>query len=149
MESVPDIRDISEVELEGVAAAFVEIFNQPPWNDEWTDTTAQQRLREIRDAPGGLGFVAIAEGSVCGFVLGRLEQWDSGKLYYLQEMGITPAQQRHGIGTELLDSLTNELQTRDVERMYLLTMEESPAAAFYDSNGFDIDESTQLQYLHL
>lgn len=84
-----------------------------------------------------------------GFVLGRLEQCDSGRLYYLQKMGVKSAEQGRGIGSELLDHLLNELKTRDVERVYLSTMRERPAASFYSATGFHADESAHLQYRQL
>lgn len=141
-----EICPASEVDRAAIADLFVDAFNGPPWNDEWTAESARERVSDIMDAPGATGHVAFADGSACGFLLGRIERWYSGDLYYLQEMGVDPERRRAGIGTALLTRLTVALRERDVRRVYLLTMRDSPAASFYRANGFRVDRETQLRY---
>lgn len=81
--------------------------------------------------------------------MGNLEQWYTGKRFYLKEMCVCSSQQRRGIGTMLMEYLIEELQSEDIERVYLLTMQESPARTFYEDNGFYLNEQMGMQSLQL
>ncbi len=81
--------------------------------------------------------------------MGNIEQWYTGEHFYLKEMCVRPSEQRRGIGTLLMEYLLDELQSEDVERVYLLTMRESPARAFYEENGFYLADQMGMQSLQL
>ncbi|ADJ17089.1 GNAT family N-acetyltransferase [Halalkalicoccus jeotgali] len=125
------------------------VFNEPPWEDDWTDETARRRLSQIIETPGYRGYGASVRGELVGLVMGNLEQWYTGEHFYLKEMCVCPSQQRHGIGTTLIAHLIETLQKESVERVYLLTMQESPARAFYENNGFRLDEQMGMQSLQI
>ncbi|WP_122088642.1 GNAT family N-acetyltransferase [Halalkalicoccus subterraneus] len=125
------------------------VFNEPPWNDEWTVETARRRLSQIIETPGYRGYSASFRGELVGLVMGNLEQWYRGKRFYLKEMCVCPSQQRRGIGTTLMEHLVEKLRNESVERVYLLTMQESPARAFYEKNGFHLNEQMGMQSLQI
>ena len=135
--------------LEEGARLYRTVFNEPPWNDEWTAETAQTRLLQITETPGYKGYSTSLDEELVGLVMGNLEQWYTGEHFYLKEMCVRPSQQRRGIGTMLMEYLIEELQSEDVERVYLLTMQESPARAFYEENGFFLNEQMGMQSLQL
>ena len=135
--------------LEDGARLYRTVFNEPPWNDDWTVETAQTRLSEIIETPGYRGYSALLDEELVGLVMGYLEQWHTGEHFYLKEMCVRPSWQRHGIGTSLMEHLTEALRNDGVERVYLLTMQESPARAFYEINGFRLNERIGMQSLQL
>ena len=121
--------------LDDAAALYVEVFNNPPWNDRWSVETARKRLADILDTPGFLGNVYVDHG-LLGFAVGYCEQWHSGLHFYLNEMCVRTDRQRMGIGAALIEQLVQTLQQMQVENMYLLTMRDGPAEAFYAKHGF-------------
>lgn len=135
--------------LEDGARLYCTVFNEPPWDNDWTVDRAQRRMSEIIETPGYRGYIAAREEELIGFVMGNLEQWYTGEHFYLKEMCVRPSRQRRGIGTALLEHLGDELRREEVERVYLLTMQESPAHAFYDANGFRSNDRMRMQYLRL
>ena len=135
--------------LEEGARLYRTVFNEPPWNDQWTVETAQIRLSQIIETPRYRGLSASLDEELVGLVMGNLEQWYTGEHFYLKEMCVRPTQQRRGIGTMLMEHLVEELQSEGVKRVYLLTMQESPARAFYEENGFYLDEQMGMQSLQL
>ena len=135
--------------LEEGARLYRAVFNKPPWNDDWTIETAQMRLAQITETPGYRGYSATLDEDLVGLVMGNLEQWYTGNHFYLKEMCVRPFQQRRGIGTMLMEYLIEELQSENVERVYLLTMQESPAREFHEDNGFSINEQMGMQSLQL
>lgn len=132
-------------DLEDGAELYRTVFNRPPWNDEWTVETARNRLSEILETPGYRGYKASLEGELVGFVVGNLEQWDTGRRFFVEELCVHPDDQQRGIGTRLVERLIDELRDADVERAYLVTMTDGSARSFYESNGFSLDERMGLQ----
>ena len=135
--------------LEEGAQLYCTVFNEPPWNDEWEDKTAQLRLAEMIKTPGYRGYSACLDDQIIGMVMGNLEQWYTGKHYYLKEMFIHPSQQRRWFGTVLIEHLIAKLTSENVERVYLLTMQESPARSFYERNRFQLNKRMGMQSLQL
>lgn len=144
-----EIRDFTENDIEATAELFVTVFNRGPWNDDLTRETAQKRVTEILETPGGMGYVAARDGTLCGFLLGYQKQWCTGKEFHLEEMGVRPELQRSGVGTRLVNRLKTELRDRGIEQIHLLTAKDSPAFAFYEENGFQTHSKLRLQYLEL
>ena len=143
------IEFFSSDDLEEGARLYRTVFNEPPWNDDWTIETARTRLAQVIETPGYRGCSATLDENLVGLVMGNLEQWYTGNHFYLKEMCVHPFQQRCGIGTMLMEYLLEELQSEDVEQVYLLTMQESPARTFYEDNAFSLDEQMGVQSLQL
>lgn len=122
--------------LPSCATLFQAVFAGEPWNEAWPLPVVTKRLTELYTTPGFYGLVAIDEASLLGFVLGYLETWHQGQVYYLKEMCVDAATQRHGIGTALMQALVEHLSTHAVQRIYLLTVQEGIAETFYRKQGF-------------
>ncbi len=135
-----NIRPIEQRDLEPCGAVFLTVFNQPPWNEAWPVSAARGRIDELFNTPGFYGVSAADDTALLGFAMGYVEQWDRGKHFYLKEMCVTPERQRSGIGTVLIQVLCRDLVSMQIERLYLLTARESPAAQFYQRNGFYVSQ---------
>lgn len=128
------IDDFTPSLLDAAATLFVVVFNAPPWSERWTEALARNRLNDVLATPGFAG-VALHQGNdLCGFALGHVEQWSTGRHFQLQEMCVRTDRQRSGIGTALINAL--EVRLSGVEQLYLLTARESPAHRFYEHCGF-------------
>ena len=130
-----DIERLSERHLAAAAQLYVDVFNAEPWNDTWTVETAHKRLAEIFATPGAIGLVVRPQDPIAALI-GYTEQWFDGQHFYLKELYVAPGHQRSGIGTMLIRSLEGLLQEKGVDRVYLLTDHDGPAAAFYLRLGF-------------
>jgi len=98
--------------------------------------SALNRLEDIYNMPWSHSVVAIEEERIIGFAIGYIERWHQGKSFYLKEMCIDSTKQRSGIGTKIMDVLCQNLVSQGVKKIYLLTAQDSPAAAFYEKRGF-------------
>lgn len=134
LDSSPAV-DLELAVVPGCADLFVSVFNAEPWHDGWTVSSAARRLTDMVNTPGFVGVAVLGEdGQVDGAALGHTEQWVSGRHFYLQEMFVRRNQQRRGHGRRLLAELRQRLP--DVEVMYLMTDQETPAQSFYEREGF-------------
>ena len=120
------------------------VFNGEPWNESWTPETASAYLRDLLDTPRSLGFVTEAEGKIVGFVLGRAEQRDQNRQFYLSEMCVLAEYQGRGVGRRLLERLEANLKQQGVAKLYLLTTRGGSAEAFYHVCGFYTSEKMAM-----
>jgi aminoglycoside 6'-N-acetyltransferase I len=122
--------------LRACATLFISVFNSPPWNEKWSQDVALKRLEDCFNTPGAYGVVAIVEDEVFGFAIGVVAQYDQNENFYLKEICVDSTKQRSGIGTKMMDALHHDLIRKGVGMVYLLTIRDSPAAAFYEKCGF-------------
>ncbi|MBW6390640.1 GNAT family N-acetyltransferase [Billgrantia antri] len=135
-------RRLEPRDLEACATLFAQVFSAEPWSEPWGFERALARLAHFHESPGFVGVVTPGEGSAAaGFLLGNLEPYLEGYLFYLREMCVASHRQGQGIGSQLYRALERELTERDVRAVYLATGREIPAAHFYQNLGFRCSES--------
>lgn len=135
-----DILNITQKHLMACAEIYSNTFSTAPWNEHWTTTSALERLSHFYDSKGFCGALA-QEKAILGFVLGNIEPYYSGSIFYLREMCTSASYQNSGIGIQLLDYLEQNLRHQGVRQIYLLTEQHIPAAQFYQNRGYAIDEN--------
>ncbi|MEY7850518.1 GNAT family N-acetyltransferase [Natrarchaeobius sp. A-rgal3] len=140
LESFPS----DSADLADGARLYRDVFNEPPWNDEWTLETARTRLSQLVETPGHRGYAASIDGDLAGLVIGTQEEWDTESKYYVRELCVDSTHQRRGIATALMDRLAADLRRAGVESIYLLTLRDAPARTFYEERGFDLEDGTAL-----
>lgn len=129
--------------LDAAAQLYVGVFNAAPWHDRWTPATARRRLADTLATPGALGCVLLAD-DLLGFALGYRESWFDGTHFSLKELCVRADRQRGGLGTQLLHQLERVLREQHVSRVYLLTLHEGPAQAFYARQGYYVSPKMRL-----
>jgi aminoglycoside 6'-N-acetyltransferase I len=124
--------------LDACVRLYVSVFNSEPWNDRWTSESARARLADTFGIPGFLGLAAVDDdgGDVLGMILGHSEQWFDGRQFSLKEMWVRAELQGTGVGSALLRHLEKPLRTMSVGNVYLVTLTESAAEAFYAKHGY-------------
>lgn len=116
------IRLATEGDLADVAVLETELFGPDAWDD--------LALRAELDGPGRRFVVAVDE-VLSGYAVFR----SIGDVVDLQRIGVSPAQQRSGVATALLDDLL--AHPGEADRMMLEVSAANVAAiAFYLRNGF-------------
>lgn len=53
-----NIRHYASEDFQGCVELFMNVFNEEPWKDRWTQGTAEQYLKDYMDTPGFTGIVA-------------------------------------------------------------------------------------------
>jgi aminoglycoside 6'-N-acetyltransferase I len=83
------------------------------------------------------GAAATDGDQLVGMLLGQIEGWIDGDLFFIQEMCVAPSRQNVGIGTRLLEYALAQIAVTDqVIAAYLLTDGGSRSEAFYSRHGF-------------
>jgi GNAT superfamily N-acetyltransferase len=115
---------------------FTNVFNQEPWNDEWSTETAFQYLLDYTNSSGFIGIIAEDREEVIGFVFGVRKRWWSGDEFFINEMCVSVEKQKTGVGSKLMKFLEKKLEFDGIENITLLTDRGIPAEIFYKKNGF-------------
>ncbi len=139
-----NIRLYQDSDLTATVDFFIRVFNAPPWNDQWTLDSASQRLIEICLAPGFRAYVGIRDGGIIAACLGRVQTWWNRKEYYIEEMLVDQDCQGEGLGTLLLQYVQQDVMSKGIQAITLITERNLPASKFYQKNGFYTADSFVL-----
>lgn len=137
---------VARDDLGGCINLLLNVFNNAPWNDNWTFQGAEKYLLDYIETPGFKGIVAEEENKIKGFIFGFRKRWWEADEFYVNEMCVEISEQRNGIGTKLIEYLENSLITEGIENITLLTNRGIPAEEFYKKNGFS--EIERIIFLH-
>jgi GNAT superfamily N-acetyltransferase len=73
---------------------------------------------------------------LAAFAAGVAESHDDGADFCVKELCVRDEHQRQGLGAAMLAELQRVLAANRVQRLYMLTPSEGPAADFCRKNGF-------------
>ncbi|MEO4052819.1 GNAT family N-acetyltransferase [Solibacillus sp. CAU 1738] len=132
-----ELKILVENDLTKCTSTFIEVFNDEPWNDEWTFTKAKKYLLDFYNTPGFLGVLAVENEEIIGFIFGVHRIWWSGDEFFINEMCVKLQHQNKGIGRLLLNHLITELDNSNISNITLLTDRGIPAEEFYKKSGFE------------
>ena len=69
-----------------LAKHYVETYNAPPWNDQWTESLAFEKLSEMMDCRGALGLVCYNDSdNFAGAILGNPETYFNCKQFFIKD----------------------------------------------------------------
>ncbi len=80
-----DYQQIDQTLLPELCALYIDAFNAPPWNDEWTMETISKRLTQMMHCEGSYSLVCFSEGALCGMILGNHEHFYDGTHFNIKE----------------------------------------------------------------
>ena len=80
-------------------------------------------------------------GCLCGFLFGKIQQWNGAVYYDLEEMCVKHSTQRQGVGKSLMGKLEEMLLEKGISRIYLITQRDSAPSNFYTALGFSDNQS--------
>lgn len=132
--------------LEKCAEILVDAYNSEPWNDSWTKEKALEKLTCFYNSPKFLGWMAFQENDLIGCSVGNIEPYYTGDYFYLKEMFVSFQSQKNGIGTRLLVSIQEHLETIDVKTIILFTGKDFFPFDFYLKHGFN--EMEEMRMMH-
>jgi ribosomal protein S18 acetylase RimI-like enzyme len=130
------LRQLTPADQADCARLLRQVFNQPPWNDNWTAERAAAYVRDFFSAPRFRGFAALDGTQLIGICLGHVKLWWQADEYCIDEFCVHTARQRRGVGGQLLGYARRQLAAEGVACCTLLTASGAPAEAFYRGQGF-------------
>lgn len=121
-----------------LAKHYVETYNAPPWNDQWTETLAFEKFVEMMDCRGAFGLVCYDDNdNFSGVILGNPEIYFDCKQFFIKDFFVPLALQGKGIGSLLMAEFEKRLTAMGISKVYLFTSKGERTEDFYKNRGFD------------
>lgn len=140
------IRPVEEKDLPACGSVYTKAFPAEYWGIDWNADTAAAYLRDFFEQKKFVGYVFEENGEIAGclFALRRIS--GSKEELYINEMAVLPEKQGRGIGTALLNSARQYCLENGLAGAVLYTNENTPAARFWQKNGFELSRGTVCMY---
>ena len=121
-----------------IAKHYVETYNAPPWDDQWTEALAFGKLSEMMDCPGAFGLVCYEDDDTfAGVILGNPEIYFNCKHFFIKDFFVPLALQGKGIGSLLMAEFEKRLVSMGINTVYLFTSKGARTEDFYKKRGFE------------
>ena len=133
-----NIRPLTQSDIAQCAAVYVQAYNRPPWNYNFSNEKAARYLTEYTDRGRFVGFVIIEDDQIVGAMLGHSKTWWTNDLIYVDELFVSPDSRGKGYGKKLLDHVENYAMDEGYDVITLMTNKHMPAFEFYE----------HLDYIH-
>jgi ribosomal-protein-alanine N-acetyltransferase len=114
-------------DIEPVMAIERELFGDEAWSDTmfWSELAQRDTRMYLVDETDG---VVTAYAGLCAYAPHEA---------YVQTIAVAPGEQRHGVGTALLERLIDETAARGIGRLDLeVRADNEPAKQLYVRHGF-------------
>lgn len=136
-----DGRPAEDVEIRPVGPADRALFRRVA-ADVFDGAVMPERLAAYLDAPDHLMVLALRDGEVVGQVAAVIHRHpDMPDELYIDNLGVTPALQRRGIGRRLMQAIFAIGRARGCEEAWVATESDNrPARALYTRLGPVEDE---------
>ncbi len=142
-----EIKTIDSIKsLKDCAKVLVDAYNAEPWNDNWTNEKALEKLICFYNSPKFLGWMAFQEGKLLGCCVGNIEPYYTGDYYYLKEMFVLVQSQRSGIGSALFNAVKQHLANIDIKMIILFTSNTGFPFEFWKKSGFGEMDDMRMMY---
>ena len=134
--------EISLCDIDELVGMYIETFNTPPWNDEWTVDTASKRLKQFINSEDSYGIKAYVDEELCGMILGSEEQFFDGRTFHIKEFCVNNNIRNRGIGTRIFKEFEKRLKNKNIQEIILLTCRSDETESFYKKLGLKQDMNT-------
>lgn len=143
------VRRLDVAELSRAKRLFVEVFQEAPWHDRWTEDQLDLYFRDLMDGNSSLCLALYAEDKLIGLCMGRVYHWYEGTEYDIREFCIAKVWQGKGMGRQFLDLAGSEVAKLGVHMLTLSTLAETSAYEFYQHVGFSVHKDARFLYKRL
>jgi ribosomal protein S18 acetylase RimI-like enzyme len=127
---------INKKHLPQIAEMYIEAFNAPPWNDNWTNELVMKRLLQMMNCEGFFGLACFDADMICGMILGNHEVFYNCMHFNIKEFCVSLNLRGKGVGTNLLREFEKHLLARGIDETYLFTSKTDQTEIFYHNRGY-------------
>ena len=139
-----NIRAFEQTDINNCISDFIQSFNSPPWNEEWSRERACEYINDVFKSPKFIGFILFSGDENIAYALClKRYWWNKDDRYKLcVELFFTkPAYQQRGYGTILLEHIEKYAKDNRLKSIMLYTRKDKPAYHFYEKNDFVVIEN--------
>jgi len=139
------VKEFSTSDLHKCCKLYIQVFNDKPWNDNWTDEMAHTYLQELTEHKRFLGYTLWDGNCLIGAVFAHIKRFKYDEIY-IDELFISSDCQRNGNGIILMNAIEKFAKENAIVSVTLLTGNDKPAFNFYKKLGYN--HLDYLAFLH-
>lgn len=136
-------------EIKQMAKIFMGAFNAPPWNDSWSEESAEERLTMMLDGRAAYGIAAYDNGKMTAGAVGCFERYCEKTVFNLREFFVDRSIKGKGIGTEFFKETERRLKEKGVNEITLNTLKTEKTESFYLKQGMKNEEEMTVMVKRL
>ena len=131
------IKEFAINDFQKCCEVFMQTFNSPPWNDQFTIETAGIYLQELVDNKRFVGYTLWVDELLIGAAFCHMRYNWRGDEFCLDIIYISPDYQGKGYGSVILDAVEKSAKENNCMNITLSTSANAPACKLYKKFGFD------------
>lgn len=128
-------RIMKEADLPSAVRLYMDYYNTHE-DGEWTKETTCKRIHQVWSREDSYCLVLENGGTMIGFAMGYMEQYDDLVAYDLVEIVVEKAYQGRGVGTEFLLELERQVKEWGASMVQLQSVHDEMHSHFYDKLGY-------------
>lgn len=128
-----EIRECSGSDLLPCSILLQKVYEEPPYNESWSETRAAEYLETFFQMDPKGCFVATDQERILGAIFTYGYPWSTGAILFIQELFVSKQERCKGIGRRLV---ARAVATKGKDITVALIVREGTAAAeFYEKVG--------------
>jgi N-acetylglutamate synthase-like GNAT family acetyltransferase len=131
-----EIISITENHVDDCVKVFVDAYNSPPWNCNWTAEKAGAYLSELINNTNFIGFIVYENDNAVAAILGHKKTWWTNDQLMVDELFVSKSAQKKGYGKKLMSYCEEYAKENQIELLALMTNKYLPAFDFYENLDF-------------
>ena len=130
-----EIREITVKDIPSISPLYVSYYNEQE-GCCWTGDTAHKRIHQVFRMEDFYWLILTCGGTVIGFAMGYVKQYDDIVGYYLDEIVIATEYQNKGYGSALLKELELRVYEKGAACVELQAVADEHHEHYYGKAGY-------------
>lgn len=128
---------------------YAAAFSGKPWNDPWKPEDARVHIMELLENKTSYGLEYVEDGKIVGILIGTSTLFHYGRTFEISDLAVDPSYQGRGIGSKLLKRCIEDMKTRGITGIHLITGGHGFLPDFYEKQGFKREDKVILMGMEL
>jgi ribosomal protein S18 acetylase RimI-like enzyme len=141
------IREAKKKDLNKVIEIFVKEYAKKPYNEPWTNETANKKMQEFLKY--NKFFVLDFDGKIIGFTIFHFYNWYGGIRGFIDEVVVSSEFQGKGYGKKLMNFAERYIKSKKATEISLLASPKAKAFKIYLNKRNYKDEGLVSLYKRL
>lgn len=138
-----EIKPIVYTDLLPIVPEYIHYFNTYE-EAEWNDERVLRKFKQLVNRFDYMGLGLFVEGTIKGFAVGSLVQFDDGIISLLNELFVSHNMQNKGYGTKLLKAFESYSKEKGAFRIQLESANDDIHHRFYNKQNYYQDANNNI-----
>jgi len=144
------IRKIQNSDVEQCSKILERAYTQPPYKEKFNKGMALLYVKSKYKNCNEHSFVMVDNNeNILAFAFCSISAWTNGLQAMIEEIVVDTGLQNNGIGTNLLDHISEYLISKNIKSIMLWAHKAKNLQAFYKNNGYSVAEDFTVMFRDL